>query len=195
VLRLYGPGGDPGPPAPLDDWLLEAPAHARSRFQSAADPDRFALYSVHDAEGVFPFASPPGGRHGGRRSEHTLVAVREFRRVPLDASSLALTVFTARPGRAVPVVAALADFVERAVDLYRPGYVLVAHSLEEPRLSLVLTALQDALALAAAGAAAFSLDEVLGELGPLLDASPERYEYFPDARPLSLSDPISPYAV
>ena len=67
-----------------NDDLLDARVHARSRFQSVDDPDRFALYAVHDL-GAPPPLEPFGGDH------HTLRVVREFRRVPLDASALALT--------------------------------------------------------------------------------------------------------
>lgn len=198
LLRLYGVDHDvPSTGALLDDALLDTPVHARSRYRNAADPSRFALYSVLNADGgaILPFGMPLGGRPGGRQGEHTLVAVREFRRVPLDASSLALTVFSARPGRAVPVVAALADFVERAVDLYQPGYLLLAHSLEVPRISLLLTAVQDSLALGSAATAAFRLDTLLSEVEPLLEAPPECYEYCPDVAPAPLVGAVSPYAV
>jgi hypothetical protein len=182
----------------LDETLPDVRVHARSRFRSADDPERVAVYSVHDADGaagLLPLGLGPGGRPGSRGGEHTLVAVREFRRVPLDASSLALLLFTARPRRAVTVVAALARFVERAVDLYQPGYLLLAHSLEAPATSMLLTAVQDREALAAGSAAAFSLDGLLAELEPLLDGRPERYEYAPEADALSLTGAISPYAV
>jgi len=198
VLRLYGVDHDiPSTGVLLDDVLFDAPVHARSRYRHAADPSRFALYSVHTADGgaLLPFGMPIGGRPSGRQGEHTLVAVREFRRVPLDASSLALTVFSARPGRAVPVVAALAHFVERAVDLYQPGYLLLAHSLEEPRISLLLTAVQDSLALGSAATAAFRLDALLSEVEPLLAVPPECYEYCPEVAPAPAVGAVSPYAV
>jgi hypothetical protein len=189
MLRLYDdetPAGDP-----LDsDPLLDSRVHACSRFRSVVDPARCALYSVHDADA----ALLPLPRQFGRR-QHALIAVREFRRVPLDASSLALTLFTARPGNAVSVVAALAHFVERAVDVYQPGYLLLAHSLEEPRTSLLLTAVQDSLALAAAGPAAFSLEGLVVELDMLLESPPERYEYCPEPETAWLSGAVSPYAV
>jgi hypothetical protein len=185
ALRLYAAADDPpSPPALLDDSLPDERVHARSRFRSLADPGRLALYSVHNTDGA---AVLPG--------KHTLIAVREFRRVPLDASSLALTVFTARPGRAVPVVAALAHFVERAVDLYQPGYLLLAHSLEEPRTSLLLTAVRDSLALGSAASAAFSLDELLPQVDQLLEAPPECYEYCPETETALLSGAVSPHAV
>jgi hypothetical protein len=121
--------------------------------------------------------------------------VREFRRVPLDASALALTVFTARIGRAVPVVAALAGFVERAVDLYQPGYLLLAHSREDPRMSLLLTAVRDSMRLGGAAAAAVNLDDVLRELAPLLAAPPEAYEYCREPAAAAVAGSLSPYAV
>jgi hypothetical protein len=176
VLRLYRLDGEAPPADLLDDPLLDARVHACSRFQSLQDPARRALYSVHDAgagAGGWLTLRPPAGRREG--VEHTLIAVREFRRIPLDASSLALTLFAARPGRAVAVVAALAHFVERAVDAYRPGYLLLAHSLEEPGRSLLLTAAQDTHG--------FSLAELRPELDLLLESPPERYAYAPESQP------------
>jgi hypothetical protein len=193
VLHLYDSDDDTPDLAGLllEDPAVDARVHARSRFRSLVDPRRLAHYSVHNAEDA-PALGPPDGRDGA----HTLIAVREFRRVPLDASSLALTVFTARPGRAVPVVATLAHFVERAVDVYQPAYLLLAHSLEEPRTVLLLTAVQDSLALGAAAPAAFSLDELLIELDALLEEPPESYAYYPEAAAASsLAGPVSPYAV
>jgi hypothetical protein len=189
VLQLYEVDDDgPDPIAgQVEDSLLDVRIHARSRFRSVDDPARFALYSVHNAEGAPGLLPSPG--------EHMLVAVREFRRVPLDASSLALTVFTARPSRAVAAVAALAGFVERAVGLYQPGYLLLAHSLEDPRISLLLTAVRDAVSMAAAAPAAFSLRELLVELNPLLATAPEYYEYCPEPAAMSVSGAVSPYAV
>jgi hypothetical protein len=188
VLTLSGPGGDAGPVSePLEDLLLDGRIHASSRFRSLARPDRFAQYSVHTGQGAPGLPPGPG--------EHTLVAVREFRRIPLDASSLALTVFSARAGCAVAVVAALADFVERAVSLYQPGYLLLAHSLEDPRTSVLLTAVRDSARLGAAAAAAFSLDELLGELTPMLRAAPECYAYCPEPDAAPVTGPVSPYAV
>ena len=198
VLRLYEVDDARPIASLLEDPFLDTRVHACSRFQSADDPTRHAVYSVHDADSaaaLLPLGLPLDGRPGGREGEHTLVAVREFRRVPLDASSLALTLFTARVGRAVPLVATLAHFVERAVDLYQPAYLLLAHSLEEPRISLLLTAVQDSLALAAGHAAAFSLDELRVELDAMLDGDPERYAYAPELRPMTVTGAISPYAV
>lgn len=189
VLQLYELDDDGPDPVVghIEDLLLDVRIHARSRFRSLAHPSRFAHYSVHNAEGAPGLPLSPG--------EHTLVAVREFRRVPLDASSLALAVFSARAGRAVAVVAALADFVERAVDLYQPGYLLLAHSLEDPRTSLLLTALRGSALLGAAAPAGFNLNEVLGELNPVLVAAPECYEYYPEAEAATVTGAVSPYAV
>jgi hypothetical protein len=196
VLRLYDLTDDALAPAAAADEqlsLLDARVHARSRFRSVGDPGRFALYSVHNGESapLLALAAPAAESQG----EHTLVAVREFRRVPLSASSLALTIFTARPGRAVQVVAAIAHFVERAVDLYQPSYLLLAHSLEEPRTCLLLMAVHDSAALGAAATAAFSLDGLLPEVGPLLARGPETYEYYPEPAAEPVSGAVSPYAV
>jgi hypothetical protein len=197
VLRLYDVDGARPLDSVLDDPFLDTRVHACSRFQSVDDSVRHALYSVHDADGtaLLPLGPPLDRRPGGREGEHTLVAVREFRRVPLDASSLALTIFTARPGRAVPLVAALAHFVERAVDVHQPSYLLLAHSLEEPRISLLLTAVQDSLALASGHAAAFGFDELQAEVDAMLEGPPERYAYAPELRPTPVTGAISPYAV
>ena|SRR5688572_6540841 len=197
VLRLYDVDDARLIASLVEDPFLDTRVHACSRFQSVDDSARYALYSVHDADGaaLLPLGLPLDGRPGGRDGEHTLVAVREFRRVPLDASSLALTVFTALPGRAVSLVATLAHFVERAVDVYQPAYLLLAHSLEEPRISLLLTAVQDSAALAAGHAAAFSLDDLWVEVDAMLDGPPERYAYAPELRPMSVTGAISPYAV
>lgn len=190
MLRLYEDDTPAGEGLDADP-LLDARVHACSRFRSSLDPARSALYSVHEADAsLFPSRRPYAGPR-----QHSLIAVREFRRVPLDASSLALTLFVARPGSVVPVVAALAHFVERAVDLYQPGYLLLAHSLEDPRTSLLLTAVRDSLALAAACSAAFSVDDLLEELDALLESPPERYEYCPEPETTWVSGAVSPYAV
>ena len=195
VLRLYDETDSYAPAAPADEQLalIDARVHARSRFRSVGDPGRFALYSVHNGDAVplLALAAPAAESEG----EHTLVAVREFRRVPLAASSLAMTIFTAGPGRAIQVVAALAHFVERAVDLYQPGYLLLAHSLEEPRTSLLLMAVHDSTALGAAATAAFSLDALMPELTPLLAHGPEIYEYCPEIAAEPVIGAVSPYAV
>jgi hypothetical protein len=189
VLQLYAIDEDAADPAAahIEDLLLDVRVHARSRFRSLVDPRRFAHYAVHNSEGA-PCIPLVAG-------EHTLIAIREFRRVPLDASSLALTVFTARPGRAATVAAALAHFVERAVGLYQPGYVLVAHSREDPRTSLLLTAVRDAALLGAAASAAFTLDGLMPELAPLLAEPPESYDYCPEPEAVSAVGAVSPYAV
>lgn len=188
VLLLSEPDDDAGPVGGhLEDLLRDARVHARSHFRSLARPTRLARYSVHTDEGGPRLPPGPG--------EHTLVAVREFRRIPLDASSLALTLFRARAGRAVAVVAALADFVERAVSLYQPGYLLLAHSLDDPRTSVLLTAVRDSALLGAAAPAAFSLDELLGELTPMLLTAPEWYAYCPEPDAAPVPGLVSPYAV
>ena len=188
VLQLYDVDDDaPDPVVGQLEDALDVRIHARSRFRSLARSSRFAFYSVHNAEGAPGLPLSPG--------EHTLIAVREFRRIPLDASALALTVFTARIGRAAPVVAALAGFVERAVNLYQPGYLLLAHSLEDPRTSLLLTAMRDSTRLGALAPATFHLDDVLVELAPVLAAPPESYEYCREPEAAMVAGPLSPYAV
>src|SRR2546423_15551466 len=196
VLRLYEVTDSFTPAAAAVDEqlsLLDARVHARSRFRSVGDPGRFALYSVHNGASAprLALAAPAAESEG----EHTLVAVREFRRVPLAASSLALTIFTARPGRAVQVVATIAHFVERAVDLYQPGYLLLAHSLEEPRTCLLLMAVHDSAALGAAGTAALRRDGLRPELAPLLAGAPQTYADFPEPAAEPAARARSPYAV
>ena len=189
VLRLYDVTDDGLTPAlaGADEQisLLDARVHARSRFRSLGDPGRFALYSVHNGESapLLALAAPAAESEG----EHTLVAVREFRRVPLAASSLALTIFTARHGRAAQLVAVIAHFVERAVDLYQPAYLLLAHSMEEPRTCLLLRAVEDSVA--------FSLDGLVAEVSPLLSREPEVYEYCPEETAEPLAGAVSRYAV
>lgn len=173
------------------DDTLDARVHARSRFRSVTNPERFAIYSVHDADPRWAAPLPPSGLPG----EHTLIVVREFRRVPLHASALGLLVFTARGGRAAPVLAALAHFVERAVSLYQPAYLLLAHSLEQPRISTLLMGVHECAALQAASPAAFSLDALLPELSPLLSSDPEWYAYFPEVPTAAVTSAVSPYAV
>src|SRR5262249_18896313 len=117
ALQLYAVGGGGAhPPAALVASPLGRCVRPRSPFPRTGDRSRFAVYSVHNASEIT--------RSAARAGEHLLVAVREFRRVPLDASSLVLTVFTAWPASAVQVVAALAEFVERAVVAHQPGYAL-----------------------------------------------------------------------
>ena len=159
--------------------------HARSRFRHIARPDRFALYSVHGLH-VADGAPPPE-----RLGDHTLVAVREFRRVPLDASALTLMLFDARPGFAARVVATLAHWVERAVSVYQPAYLLLAHSLEAPGTIALLAGVHECDALQAARSSAFSVDALLTELRPMLRGEPECYRYCPE----DLAATISPDAV
>jgi hypothetical protein len=190
-LRLYcapAPAGLPGEPERAED-LFDARVHARSRFRSAADPTRFAVYTVHDAEAWAPPlpVNEPG--------EHTLIVVREFRRVPLHASALALLLLTARGGYAAPVLAALAHFVERAVSVYQPAYLLLAHSLEQPRISALMLGVHECAALAAASPAAFSAEALLPELAPLLAERPEWFTYCPEVEAAAVTSLVSPYAV
>lgn len=168
-----------------DDDTLAASVHARSRFRHIARPDRFALYSVQGLH-ITDGAPPPG-----RLDDHTLVAVREFRRVPLDASALTLMLFDARAGHAARVVAALAHWVERAVSVYQPAYLLLAHSLEDPTTIALLAGVHECAALQAARATAFSIDALLTELRPWLTGDPECYVYYPD----EVAATVSPDAV
>jgi hypothetical protein len=186
-LRLYERDTDPLDGDDTGGNAGGAGVRARSRFRSLADPDRFALYSVRDAI--------PGSLASAPLDDHTLVVVREFRRVPLDASALALTVFTARAGQAAPLIAALAHWAELAVSLYQPAYLLLAHSLEQPRLSALLTGVHESLALQSARPSAFSLDSVLPELRPWLLIEPEWYVYCPDEAPAEHAHTVSPSAV
>jgi hypothetical protein len=191
-LRLYqssrpGPRVVPGGADPVEE-LLDPRIHARSRFQSVAEAGRYALYTVHDTEAWAPGDGRPPG-------EHTLVVVREFRRVPLHASALALLVLTARAGSAAAVVAALAHFVERAVSIYQPAYLLLAHSRETPRLSVLMLGVHECMALQSAGSAAFSVDPLLPELEPLLATAPEWFAYCPEPEAQTVTTLVSPYAV
>jgi hypothetical protein len=191
-LRLYQ-SLSPGPREVLGasdraEDLLDPRIHARSRFQSVAEPERYAIYTVHDTEAW----APGDGRAPG---EHSLVVVREFRRVPLHASALGLLLLTARAGEAAAVVAALAHFVERAVSIYQPAYLLLAHSRETPRLSVLMLGVHQCTALQAAGATAFSVDTLLPELEPLLTTSPEWFTYCPEPEATSVTTLVSPYAV
>jgi hypothetical protein len=152
-----------------DDGVDEL-VHARSRFQSVDDPDLFALYAVHDVGATPPLESIAS-------SHHTLMVDREFRRVPLDASVLALALFRARGGHVASAIAAVSHWAERAVSLAEPAYLLVAHSLEEPRLIALLTGVHECDALVGSRASAFSVDALMAEAGPLLMADPEWYAY------------------
>jgi len=148
--------------------------HARSRFRSVDDPECFAVYEVRQV----PFAGTPPSLHASE--DHTLIAVREFRRVPLDASGLALVVFSARAGCAVQVIATLGQWVEHAVSLYQPTYLLCARSLEQPRLTALITGVRERRALQSGRASPFSVDLIMPELMPLLETPPEHYAYWPD---------------
>jgi hypothetical protein len=159
----------PAVATPPDDDV-EVIIHARSRFRSVDDPDLFAVYAVHDIG-----ATPP--MESFAASHHTLRVVREFRRVPLDASALALGLFRARAGHVASAIAAIAHWAERAVSLSEPAYLLVAHSLEEPRLITLLTGVHECQAFADGQASAFSVDSLLVEAGPLFMAEPEWYGY------------------
>lgn len=132
-------------------------------------------------------------RLGG--DDHSLAVVREFRRVPLYASSLSLAIFTARPGRAAEAVATLAHFTERAVSLFEPAYLMLARSEEHPCLSVLMAGVHDSRALAGATAAAFSLDGVMPELGPMLAVEPEIFEYYRADRLEEMFALVSPRAV
>lgn len=172
------------------DDAFDARIHARSRFRSQDDPRRLAVYTVHDRHAWTPPAPACDP------SDHTLIVVREFRRVPLHASALAMLLVTARGGCAAPVVAALAHFVERAVSLYQPAYLLLAHSLEQPRISALMLGVHECAALASGGPAAFSIETLLPELAPLLAQRPEWFAYCPEPQGRSApSTLVSPYAV
>ncbi|MGH7390033.1 MAG: hypothetical protein ACREM3_11350 [Candidatus Rokuibacteriota bacterium] len=167
-----------------------APPHVRSRFRSLTEPERFAEYSVRAHGGVLA-TEPP--RLAG--DDHTLAVVREFRRVPLDASSLALMLFVAQPGRAARLIATLAHWAEEALSAFQPAYMLLARSLEQPCVSALLAGVHERRALQWARPSPFSVSLVLPEVTPLLAAPPERYAYCPDTAPAALSRTISPYAV
>jgi hypothetical protein len=159
--------------------LEEGPGpQVRTRFRSTSDPECFALYSVRDGSGRGRSATPPPQ---AAQENHTLVVVREFRRVPLHASALAMFLFTAQPRGTARVIAALAHWVERAVSVYQPAYLMLAHSLEQPATSTVLAAVHERQALQWARPSPLSLDTVLPEVRPWLDADPERYVYCPEA--------------
>jgi hypothetical protein len=192
-LRLYDVfalGSPAVPPAPITGDPVADRVHARSRFRSVRAPGRFALYSLHDGAGnPGDDREPVGGLTPG---DHTLVVVREFRRVPLHASALALLLLTAHWRHAPQVVAALAHEVERAVSLYQPSYLLLARSLEEPRLTALLTGVHECDALQAAKASAFSLDTLMPELDPMLEVEPEWYAYCPESALEALVSAVSP---
>ena len=193
-LRLYHALGEDASTIDGDgaEDILDVHVHARSRFRSLAEPSRFAVYSVQDAAGGALPRVPPAPR--GLTEQHTLVAVREFRRVPLHASSLALLLMQAQPHRAARVVSALAAFVERVVERHEPSYLLAAHSREEPALSVLIAGAHDVAALGA-GAASLSATAVLPDLRPLLVDEPDWFAYWPEPWPAPVGELVSPYAV
>lgn len=166
--------------APDDVTLDRGEAHAHSRFRSAHRPDRYAVCLVREAPSLLPRFGPPV-------EEHALAAVREFRRVPLEASGLALVVFAVRPGRAAQVIATLAHWTERAVSLYQPSYLLLARSLEQPGLSVLITGVREHRGPEWLRPSPFSVDPVLPEVAPFLTAPPERYRSCPDRRAAAVS--------
>ncbi len=192
-LTFWEPTPDPLEDASAAGAALDAsaglPLHARSRFRSRVNPRRFALYSLAE--------SPAPGSMLVRlgSGDHSLHVVREFRRVPLVASALSLALFMARPGRAAESVAALAHFVERAVSAWEPAYLMLAQSMEQPRLSVILAGVHESSAIAGGGAAAFSLDPLMPDLGPMLVAEPEIFEYCREERAADLAPLVCPRAV
>ena len=180
-------GDDDAATAPFDamDFALESQVHACSRFRSVSHPDRYAVYALHEPGEA---AVPMGG-------DHTLIAVREFRRVPLHASALGLALFAARAGREAQVVATLAHFAERALSLYQPPYLLLARSREQPGIAVLLAGVQATSSLESAGASPFSLEQLLPEISPLLVTDPEWYAYAPHAERASRFSLVSPNAV
>ena len=132
--------------------------HVRSRFRSLSDPGAVALYSMRDGSGGHDvFDQPPLSAES-----HTLAVVREFRRVPLDASTLRLMLFEAGEGCAARVIG------------------ILAHSLEQPRISVLLAAVHEGRALA--WARPFSVESILPDVRPWLEEEPERYVYWPEER-------------
>jgi hypothetical protein len=176
--------------ASVIETLDDRRPHARSQFRSVRDPDRYALYAMREeGMGPGPLLELPGA------DDHTLIVVREFRRVPLYASALSLALFRARSGSGAPVVAALAHFVERAVSAWDPAYLLLAYSLEEPRLSMLLAGVHGPSALEAASASPLSLDGLLPELRAMLDLEPEVFTYCREEHVEDRPVLVSPWAV
>ena len=174
----------------LSTEIPEGPSpYARSRFRSRTNPRRFAFYSMAEMP-------DPGSvlvRLGS--DDHSLVVVREFRRVPLYAASLSLAVLTARPGRAAETVATLAHFVERAVSCWEPAYLMLARSDEQPCLSVLMAGVHDPRALAAGTPSTFSLVTVMPELRPMLAEEPEIFEYYRAERLEDMFALVAPRAV
>jgi hypothetical protein len=188
-LRLYRASALDDWPAPGYEEPADAGPHVRSRFRSLSDPECAALYSMRDAAGP----SRLGDTVPLLAESHTLVVVREFRRVPLDASTLALVLFSACEDGAARVIATLAHWAERAVSAYQPAYLLLAHSLEQPRVSALLAAVHEGRA--PVWTRPFSVESVLPEVRPWLDDEPEPYVYWPEDSRSRRSRPLSPYAV
>ena len=69
------------------------------------------------------------------------------------------------------------------------------HSLETPRLSMLMLGVYESAALQAAGATPFSIDTLLPELEPLLATPPEWFAYCPEPEAQVVSSLVSPYAV
>ena len=86
-------------------------------------------------------------------------------------------------------------FVERAVSIYQPAYLLLAHSRETPRLSVLMLGVHECMALQSAGATAFSVDTLLPELAPILATAPEWFAYCPEPERQPVTTLVSPYAV
>ena len=171
----------------------QASIRARSRFRSVLDSGRYAVYTVRETECQESWM--PRSPIEAWVGEHSLSVVREFRRVPLQASALSLALFTAQPARSASVVATLAHFVEQAVSLYQPSYLLLAHSREAPWMSALVMGVHEGAALLAVSPAAFSLDGLLPELRPMLVIDPEWYAYDPEAERALLPTAVSPSAV
>jgi hypothetical protein len=186
-LRLYRTEAE-------SPWLTVAEddatgLHVRSRFRSLSDPGSAALYSMRDASGAHDVGDPlPSSAES-----HTLVVVREFRRVPLDASTLRLMLFIAGEGCAPRVIGTLAHWAERAVSAYQPAYLLLAHSLEQPRVTALLAAVHEGRALA--WARPFSAESILPDVRPWLEEEPERYVYWPEERRARRVRLLAPHAV
>jgi hypothetical protein len=180
---------DAVPSGPADRSSIRA----RSRFRSVLDAGRYAVYTVRESE--CPESWIPRSPVEAWVDEHSLSVVREFRRVPLQASALNLALFTAQPARSASVVATLAHFVEQAVSLYQPSYLLLAHSREAPWMSALVMGVHESTALLAMSPAAFSLDGLLPELRPMLAVDPEWYAYDPEAELALLPPAVSPSAV
>jgi len=159
--------------------LSDGNVHARSRFRSVRHPERLAVYSLHEPCDALALDVPDGP------GDHHLIVVREFRRVPLQASTLGLLLFAARAGCEAQVVATLAHFTERALSVYQPPYLLLARSREQPGISVLLAGVRAEAMLESASASTLSVEALMPELMPLLAAEPEWYAYTPDPAPTS----------